>query len=117
MVSPLGPAARFYRPVPDSNRSPTLFLGNVGPALGISVTDVTAECASFGPHQVDVPDANKTFLFVTFESQDSADAAKLHLQQKTTFGRVLTVKYAKLSPKYKHRLEVCFHSGVIWSRS
>jgi hypothetical protein len=113
MVTPLGHAARFFRPVLDSDRSQTLFLGNVGPTLGNSIPDVTAECLRFGSHHVDLPDANKTFLFVTFGSQDAADAAKLHFQRQRLFGRDLTVKYAKLSPKYKHRLEVCSHASYV----
>jgi hypothetical protein len=97
----LGDAAQFFRPVPDVEESCTLFIGNFGPAVGITSRGIEEYCSRFGRLHVDIPDEAKSFAFITFCNLESARTAKHALSQENVFGRQLTVKFAKLSSKYR----------------
>lgn len=106
MPTPIGDLARFYRPVASEIPSPTLFVGNVGPAVGISAADVSKQFDSYGSNQVDVPDPGKSFLFVTFDTPEVATAAMQQQQGELLLGRDVTISFAKLSRKYRSRAQV-----------
>ena len=102
-AGPLGDAARYYRPVGDKQTSQTLFVGNVGPAVGVSALALQHVCLEFGEVDVDIPDAAKSFAFLTFSSTEAATRAKSSLSTGPCFGRQLQVKFARLSQKYRVR--------------
>ena len=106
MPVPIGDLARFYRPVACDAPSPTLFVGNTGPALGISAAAIAAHFESFGQNHVDVPDPAKSFVFVTFDSEQEAAAAKRQQLGQRILGRDVTLSFAKLSRKYRSHAQV-----------
>ena len=90
-VAPLGEIAKYFRPVPDDQESCTLFVGNVGPVVGVSAEQLQRRCDQYGTAHVDVPNEAKSFAFVTFDSLAAAKAAKCSLSVEDVFNRKLTV--------------------------
>ena len=89
--------APFTKP---RDRLPTrhLFLGNCGPAVGISEEAIELCLQQFGKVSVTVPDPTQARVFATFEDPASAQQAAITLQQPLAElgSRLLAVKFAAL---------------------
>lgn len=93
--------AKQLRPVEEVTN--TLFVGNAGPAVGLPAEDIERLCVHLCPTRTELPDPTKSFLFVSFETEDQASAAKELLSQPAVAGRQLAVKFAKRHPKFRVR--------------
>lgn len=88
----------LLRPVEHETRA--LFVGNAGAPVGLPPERIAQLCTIQGvAPRVDVPNANKTFLYVIFETESLASQARQVLMDAAVVGRQLTVKYADLHPK------------------
>ena len=103
----LGTLARYYRPAPPGVETNVLFVGNVGPAVGVLADTLRAACSQWAPVAVDVPDEAKSFAFVSFSSAEAARAARQALHQSSIAGRQVSAQFARLSPKYQVRCHIC----------
>eukprot|EP00892_Ulva_mutabilis_P010783 jgi/Ulvmu1/8077/UM004_0314.1 len=90
---------RYLRPVEEVTN--TLFVGNAGPAVGLPAATVERMCVHLSPSRVEVPDPTKSFIFISFGTEELATAAKELLSQPGITGRPLTVKYAKRHPRFR----------------
>jgi hypothetical protein len=94
--------SKWLRPVSDGVPTSTLFVGNAGELVDMPPDQILQLCSVVSPNaRVDVPDPNKSFLFVTFESADDAEAGMAVLQDAARVGKQLTVKYARRHPSFK----------------
>lgn len=84
-----------------TSRQPTchLFLGNLGPAVGVSECQISAALQRFGKHSISVPDPSQARVFVTFEDALASEQAASLLQRPLPElgNRPLAVKYAALA--------------------
>lgn len=91
--------AKHLRPVEEVTK--TLFVGNAGPAVGLPPETIERLCVHLSPIRSEVPDPTKSFIFISFDSEDQASAAKDLLSQPKVTGRQLAVKFAKRHPKFR----------------
>ena len=98
--------ASRLRAVHNSNEpSRHIFVGNCGPAVGITVEAVAEVFSQFGQATVDVPDESKGFVYVTFSNVDDAARAFKSSNSISFQGRTPTILWAielKEDVKFHH---------------
>ena len=76
-----------------------LFIGNCGPAVGLSEEQCLSLVPKSGRPQLVLPSQQASHIFVTFEDTGAAVAALRYLQQApgaATFERTLVVRHAAI---------------------
>lgn len=93
---------KFRRP---KTAEPTrhLLVGNCGPKIGQSGSDVAEIFADYGPVEVDIIDPEKSYVFITFPTVEASIAALNHFTE-TDKSRGFIVKYTELA-RPKQRVE------------
>lgn len=85
----------FSRPK-HSRNTRHLFVGNCGPAAGLSVSEVFRIFREYGEPTLNGVSTEARHLFVTYPTESSAAAAVAALRGKPVFdGRLMTVKFAE----------------------
>jgi hypothetical protein len=89
---------KSLRPVEYETR--ILFIGNAGSSVGLPPERIAQLCTvqEVVP-KVDVPDPNKTFLYVTFATVALAKLAMQALLDTSSVGRQVTARFADVHPK------------------
>lgn len=96
---------KFRRP---KTAEPTrhLLVGNCGPKIGQSESDVAEIFADYGPVEIDIIDPNKSYVFVTFPTVEDSIAAFKHFTEIDKSRRFI-IKYTELArPKQRAEEEV-----------
>ena len=100
----------FSRPT-KGEQTRHLFIGNCGPAVGLSEDQCLSLLPESGHPELVIPSQQASHIFVSFEDVGAAVAAMKHLQRApgtANFGRSLVVRHAAIKVSHACRLTFAF---------
>lgn len=97
--------AMFSKPKSLNEVTKHLFIGNCGPKLGFSLENIKEIFSPFGKIlEIHIPHPEKSHIFITYETLESASNAKKYFQDKKINNRKFSIEFATIPKKTKNQV-------------